>query len=216
MADARCRLAVLISGAGSTMVNLQEHIARGEVPAEIAIVVSSRSDAPGIARARALGLEAEVLSRKPFRREGAFDEAAYSVALAALLDRFSPDLVVLAGFMTHLGAAVLDRWPVMNVHPALLPAFGGAGFYGRRVHEAVLASGARTTGATVHFVEREYDHGPVVAQEEIPVEPGESAAELEARVQAVERRLYPRIVAAFARGELAQWCPVRSRPRGDL
>jgi len=209
-----CRLAVLLSGAGSTMVNLQEHIIRGEVPAEIAIVVSSRADAPGVERARALGLEAHVLGRKPFRRGGAFDEGAYSTALAELLGRFSPDLVVLAGFMTRLGAPVLDRWPVMNVHPALLPAFGGGGFYGHRVHEAVLASGAPTSGATVHFVDAEYDHGPVVAQEEIPVRPGESPDALAARVQEVERRIYPRAVAAFARGELASRCPMRDRTRG--
>jgi len=214
MADAPCRLAVLLSGAGSTMVNLQEHIARGEVPATIAVVVSSRSDAPGIERARALGLEAQALGRKPFRRGGAFDEAAYSVALAELLSGYAPDLVVLAGFMTRLGAAVLDRWPVMNVHPALLPGFGGEGFYGHRVHEAVLASGASATGATVHFVDAEYDHGPIVAREEIAVHPGETPDALAARVQEVERRLYPRAVAAFARGELADRCPVRNRSRG--
>jgi phosphoribosylglycinamide formyltransferase 1 len=214
MSSAPCRLAVLISGAGSTMVNLQEHIARGEVPARIAVVVSSRSDAPGIAKARALGLEVQVLGRKPFRREGRFDETAYSVALAELLTRASPDLVVLAGFMTRLGGAVLDRWPVMNVHPALLPAFGGEGFYGHLVHEAVLASGAQVTGATVHFVDAKYDHGTIVAQEEIEVLPGETPDALAARVQAVERRIYPRAVAAFARGELSDLCPVRNRSRG--
>jgi phosphoribosylglycinamide formyltransferase-1 len=214
MIDSPCRLAVLISGAGSTMVNLQEHIGRGEVPARIAVVVSSRADAPGVERARALGLEAHVLGRGPFKRGGAFDETAYSAALAELLSRFSPDLVVLAGFMTRLGAPVLDRWPVMNVHPALLPSFGGGGFYGHRVHEAVLASGARTTGATVHFVDALYDHGPIVAQEEIPVHAGEAPDALAARVQDVERRIYPRAVAAFARGELEKTCPMKSRSRG--
>lgn len=215
MPTARCRLAVLISGAGSTMVNLQEHILRDEVPAEIAVVVSSRADAPGLERARVLGLEAQVLGRKPFRRGGAFDGAAYSAALAELLSRFSPDLVVLAGFMTRLDASVLDRWPVMNVHPALLPAFGGEGFYGHRVHEAVLASGARTTGATVHFVDAQYDHGPIVAQEEVAVAPGDTPDDLAERVQEAERRIYPRAVAAFARGELADRCPVKNRMRGD-
>lgn len=210
-----CRLAVLLSGAGSTMVNLQEHILRGEVPAEIAVVVSSRSDALGVERARALGLEAHVLVRGPFGRGGVFDAAAYSAALAELLSRFSPDLVVLAGFMTRLDAPVLDRWPAMNVHPALLPAFGGEGLYGHRVHEAVLASGARTTGATVHFVDAQYDHGPIVAQEEVAVAPGDTPDDLAARVQEAERRLYPRAVAAFARGELADRCPVRSRMRGQ-
>ena len=209
-----CRLAVLISGAGSTMINLQDHIARGEVPARIAVVVSSRRDAPGVGKARALGLEARVLGRGPFRRDGVFDERAYSAALAALLEGFSPDLVVLAGFMTRLTAEVLDRWPAMNVHPALLPEFGGEGFYGHRVHEAVLASGARKTGATVHFVDARYDHGPIVAQEQIPVIPGEAPDALAARVQEVERRIYPAAVAAFARGELLEKCPMRSRSGG--
>jgi phosphoribosylglycinamide formyltransferase-1 len=209
-----CRLAALISGAGSTMVNLQEHIARGEVPAEIAVVVSSRADAPGVARAREIGLEARVLGRKPFRRDGVFDEVAYSAALVALLEPFAPDLLVLAGFMTRLAAPVLDRWPVLNVHPALLPAFGGAGFYGHHVHAAVLAAGVRTTGATVHFVDGEYDRGPIVAQEEIRIAPGDTAEALAARVQEVERRIYPRAVAAFARGELVAACPIRRRAGG--
>jgi len=209
-----CRLAVLISGAGSTMVNLQEHIARGEVPAEIAVVVSSRAGALGVARARELGLEARVLGRRPFAAAGGFDEAAYSAALAALLAPFAPDLLVLAGFMTRLGAPILSRWPVMNVHPALLPAFGGEGFYGHHVHAAVLASGARATGATVHFVDAEYDHGPIVAQEEVGILAGDTAESLAARVQEAERRLYPRAVAAFARGELARVCPIRGRRGG--
>jgi phosphoribosylglycinamide formyltransferase 1 len=139
MRDPRCRLAVLLSGAGSTMVNLQRHIASGEVPAEIAVVISSREGALGLERARELGLETRTLGRKAFRRDGAFDEVAYSRALAELLEGFSPDLLVLAGFMTKLAAPVLGRWPALNVHPALLPAFGGEGCYGHHVHEAVLA-----------------------------------------------------------------------------
>jgi formyltetrahydrofolate-dependent phosphoribosylglycinamide formyltransferase len=214
MAGDPCRLAVLISGAGSTMVNLQDRIAAGEVEARIAVVVSSRGDAPGVERARALGLEARVLGRGPFKRDGAFDAAAYSAALAELLAAYSPELLVLAGFMTRLGAPVLDRWPALNVHPALLPRFGGDGFYGHHVHAAVLAAGARTTGATVHFVDADYDRGPIVAQEEIPVLAGDTPDSLAARVQEVERRIYPRAVAAFARGELAGICPVRSRSRG--
>jgi len=209
-----CRLAVLISGAGSTMVNLQERIARGEVPAEIAVVVASRRGAAGVERARELGLEARVLGRRPFTVAGRFDEAAYSAALAELLAPFAPDLIVLAGFMTRLSAAVLARWPALNVHPALLPAFGGAGFYGHHVHEAVLASGARTTGATVHFVDAQYDHGPIVAQEEVAVRAGDTAEALAARVQEAERRLYPRAIAAFARGELAALCPLGDRAGG--
>ena len=209
MRDRPCRLAVLLSGAGSTLVNLQRHVASGEVPAEIAVVVSSRADALGLERARELGLEARALGRRPFRHDGAFDEVAYSRALAALLEPFAPDLLVLAGFMTRLAPPVLDRWPALNVHPALLPAFGGEGFYGHRVHEAVLSAGAAVSGATVHFVSAEYDRGPIVLQEEVAVLPGDDADSLAARVQDAERRIYPRAVAAFARGELGRLCPVR-------
>lgn len=204
-----CRLAVLLSGAGSTMVNLQRHVASGAVPAAIAVVVSSRAGAPGLDRARELGLEARTLARRPFRRGGGFDEVAYSRALAKLLEPFAPDLLVLAGFMTKLAAPVLDRWPALNVHPALLPAFGGDGFYGHRVHEAVLASGATKSGASVHFVSAEYDRGPIVAQEEVPVLPSDTPDDLAARVQEAERRIYPRAVAAFAQGELGRLCPIR-------
>jgi phosphoribosylglycinamide formyltransferase 1 len=204
MADSTCRLAVLISGAGSTMVNLAERIREGAVPAEIALVVSSRAGAAGIGRARALGLETAVLSRKPFTRDGAFDAEAYSLALADLLAPARPDLVVLAGFMTRLGEAVLSRFPVVNVHPALLPRFGGDGFYGHRVHEAVLASGDEVSGATVHFSDPGYDTGPIVLQETVPVLPDDTPDTLAARVQAAERRIYPEAIRLFAEGRLVR------------
>jgi phosphoribosylglycinamide formyltransferase 1 len=206
-----CRLAVLLSGAGSTMVNLQRRIEAGEVPARIAVVVSSRAGVLGVERAQELGLEARVLGRKPFRCDGAFDEVAYSRALAELLEPYAPDLLVLAGFMTKLAAPALDRWPALNVHPALLPAFGGEGLYGHHVHEAVLAAGVATTGASVHFVDAEYDRGSVVRRAEVPVLPGDTPDALAARVQEAERRIYPEAVAAFARGELDHLRPCRPK-----
>ncbi|MDD5306238.1 MAG: phosphoribosylglycinamide formyltransferase [Deltaproteobacteria bacterium] len=199
-----CRLAVLISGAGSTMVNLAERIRGGEVPAEIALVVSSRASAAGVEKARTLGLETAVLSRKPFTRDGAFDEDAYARALADLLALARPDLVVLAGFMTRLGRAVLSRFQVINVHPALLPRFGGNGFYGHRVHEAVLAAGDKVTGATVHFSDLAYDTGPIILQEIVPVLAGDTPDTLATRVQAVERRIYPEAIRLFAEGRLVR------------
>jgi formyltetrahydrofolate-dependent phosphoribosylglycinamide formyltransferase len=196
------RLAVLLSGGGTTMVNLQEHILRGAVPAEIAVVVSSREGVPGLERAAGLGLETRVLGRRGFGKGDAFDAAAYSKALAELLAPFDPGLLVLAGFMTSLDAPLLSRWPAVNVHPALLPAFGGAGFYGHRVHEAVLAAGVKLTGATVHFVDGEYDRGPIIAQEAVPVAEDDTPDTLAARVQAAERRIYPAAISLVARGRV--------------
>jgi phosphoribosylglycinamide formyltransferase 1 len=204
MTEKTCRLAVLISGAGSTMVNLAERIREGAVPAGIALVVSSRKAAAGLDRARALGLETAVLSRRPYTRDGAFDEDAYAAALVALLEPARPDLVVLAGFMTRLGRPVLSRFPVVNVHPALLPRFGGDGFYGQRVHEAVLASGVKVSGATVHFSDLVYDSGPIILQETVPVLAGDTPDALAARVQAAERRIYPEAIRLFAEGRLVR------------
>ncbi len=195
-----CRLAVLLSGAGSTMVNLQEHIDRGEVPASIAVVVSSRNGVLGLERAEVFGIPTRVLTRKGFRIDGAFDGNAYSAAMVNVLEEFSPDLVVMAGFMTRLDEPLLKRYPVMNVHPALLPMFGGEGYYGHHVHEAVLEAGVKISGATVHFADGEYDRGPIVMQEAVEVREEDTADTLADRVQVAERRIYPRAVAAFARG----------------
>ena len=157
-----CRLAVLLSGGGTTMVNLQERILQNEVNATISVVVSSRKNVLGVERAKGLGLAVEILSRKPFVKDGAFDDAAYSAALISLLSPYSPNLVVMAGFMTRLHRSVTERFDVVNVHPALLPMFGGEGFYGHHVHEAVLAAGVKVSGATVHFADAAYDRGPII------------------------------------------------------
>ncbi len=198
MSANKCRLAVLLSGTGSTMVNLQEHIDRGELPAEIAVVVSSRKKVLGLERAEERNIPTKVLTRKPFKKDDAFDAQAYSRALADLLEPFRPDLVVLAGFMTRLAKPMLERFDVINVHPALLPMFGGEGFYGHHVHEAVLAAGLKITGATVHFADAEYDHGPIVVQEAVPVLEDDTPDSLAERVQATERRIYPRAVRLYA------------------
>ncbi len=202
MSDKHCRVAVLLSGGGTTMVNLQEHIEKGEIPAEIVVVVSSRKKVLGIERATQLGLDTRVLRRKPFIRDGVFDPEAYSRGLVELLEPFAPDLVVMAGFMTRLAAPVLHRFDVLNVHPALLPMFGGEGYYGHHVHEAVLAAGVKVTGATVHFADPQYDHGPIILQEAVPVEEDDTPDTLADRVQACERRIYPKAVALYARGLL--------------
>jgi formyltetrahydrofolate-dependent phosphoribosylglycinamide formyltransferase len=202
MTPTPCRLAILLSGAGSTMVNIHEHIRRGELHAEIAVVVSSRKDALGLQRATEREIPCHVLGRKAFVRDGVFDVNAYSAAIVELISPHAPQLVVLAGFMTQLGAPLLERFDTMNVHPALLPDFGGEGFYGHHVHEAVLASGRDTSGATVHFVDAQYDHGPIILQQAVPVLPNDTPDTLAARVQAAERQIYPEAVALYAAGRL--------------
>lgn len=199
------RLAVLLSGAGSTMANLHDHILRGELPAEIAVVVSSRERVLGLQRASERGIPTAALTRKPYRpADFSFDVDGYSAALAALLEPFRPDLIALAGFMTRLGAPLLDRFEIVNVHPALLPAFGGAGFFGHHVHESVLAAEVQESGATVHYVDAEYDHGPIILQETVPVLAGDTPDTLAARVQAAERRIYPRAIALIAEGRVVR------------
>ena len=197
-----CRLAVLLSGTGTTMVNLQDHIERGDLPAEIVVVVSSRKNVLGLERAADRGIETRILTRKAFRKDGKFDVNCYSKAMAETIAPFSPDLVVMAGFMTRLGPPLLDKYNVMNVHPALLPKFGGDGFYGHHVHEAVLKSGDKVTGATVHFADSEYDRGPIIIQESIPVLETDTPDTLADRVQALERKLYPKAVSLYADGKI--------------
>lgn len=202
MTQKPCRLAVLLSGSGTTMVNLQEHIAQGEVPATIEVVISSRKNVLGLTRAESFGIPTRVLTRKPFRKAGKFDATAYAEALKSILEEVSPNLVVMAGFMTRLEAPVLDHFDVFNVHPALLPMFGGEGYYGHHVHEAVLEAGVKISGATVHFADAQYDHGPIILQEAVPVMESDTAETLAQRVQAAERRIYPKAVALYAKGLL--------------
>ncbi len=197
-----CRLAVLLSGSGTTMVNLQKHIERGVVPASIEMVISSRTRVLGLTRAEGFGIPTRILTRKPFRKDGHFDDIAYSEALRDILEEVSPDLVVMAGFMTRLSPPILDRFDVINVHPALLPMFGGAGCYGHHVHEAVLDAGVKISGATVHFADALYDHGPIILQEAVPVLESDTPDTLAQRVQAAERRIYPKAVALYAKGLL--------------
>ncbi len=202
MTNNLCRIAVLLSGGGTTMINLHEHILRGEVPAAIVHVVSSRKNVLGLERAKALGYEAEVLSRSPFIKNKQFDVESYSQALAKLLEPHKPNLIVMAGFMTRLGRAMTEKFDILNIHPALLPMFGGEGFYGHHVHEAVLAAGVKLSGATVHFADAEYDRGPIVLQKAVPVLDNDTPDSLAARVQECERVIYPQAVKLYAQGRL--------------
>lgn len=183
------RLAAMISGGGRTILNLQEHIARGDLNAVIDVVVSSRSDAQGVARAKACGLRTVVVDRREF------DDDVFQQRLTASVA--GADLVCLAGFLSlwRFPGAMFGR--VINIHPALLPDFGGPGMYGNRVHEAVLASGRTESGCTVHLCDDKYDHGPTILQYRVPVCAGDTPETLGARVFEQERVAYPAAVKLF-------------------
>lgn len=206
--ERRLRLAVLLSGAGSTLENLLRRAREGRLAGEVVAVVSSRPDVRGVDIARAWGIPTYVVTRAD-----APTASALSAAVDAALAPHAPDLLLLAGFLRKL--AVLPHWEgrMMNIHPSLLPAFGGKGYYGARVHEAVIASGAKVSGCTVHFVDEEYDHGPYIIQRCIPVDEDDTPATLAERVAALEREVYPEAVRLFAEGRLAiEGRRVRVRP----
>jgi phosphoribosylglycinamide formyltransferase 1 len=184
----KMRIAVAISGRGSNLEALLSALGPS-ARAQVALVVSDRPEAAGLERARGRGIPAEALSRPDDGDEW-----------LRLLWRFQIDLVVLAGYLKLIPAPVIAsyRGRIINIHPALLPAFGGKGMYGRRVHQAVLASGAQESGATVHLVDEVYDRGAVLAQARVPVLPGDTADTLAARVLEVEHRLLPAAVLAAA------------------
>ena len=192
---------VLLSGGGTTLENLCQAIDRGELPARITRVVSSREDAFGLERARRRGIPAAVVPSRAFRSPvpgAATDWKAFSEALNPEVDTGRPDLVCLAGFMCLWNLPGRYRGRAMNIHPSLLPAFGGQGMYGHRVHEAVLAAGASVSGCTVHWVDGRYDTGAVILQRSCPVLPGDTVDTLAARVAAEECLAYPEAVRRFA------------------
>jgi formyltetrahydrofolate-dependent phosphoribosylglycinamide formyltransferase len=191
------RIAVLLSGSGTSLENLFEHIDSGAVPGRVEVVIASKEKAFGLERARRRGIPAVAVVRKRYPEVGAFNDA-----LHAVLDDYDVDLVLLLGFLSPFEMRGKFDGRTMNVHPALIPSFSGKGFYGHRVHEAVLETGVKVTGATVHFVDAEYDHGPIILQEAVPLQDDDTPDTLAARVQASERRLVPEAVRLFAEGRL--------------
>ena len=192
------RIAVFASGGGSNLGALLRRFPHGSSIA-ITLVVSNRPDAPALERARQAGVPVEVVRPEDFASPDAFGGR-----LLDLLRRHRIDLVVLAGYLKKIPPNVVEAYPnrIVNIHPALLPHFGGPDMYGERVHAAVLAAGARESGASVHFVDPEYDRGPVIAQARVPVLPGDDAASLAGRVLAAEHELLPRVVELIAGGKV--------------
>lgn len=195
------RIAVLVSGGGTNLQALIDAQGRGEIPdGEIAAVISSSPDAFALERAKKAGIPGYVIDRKAFA-----SNQAMTVALTQQLKELDIGLVVLAGFMYILTPELIDAYPnaILNVHPALIPSFCGEGFYGLHVHEAALAYGVKVTGATVHFVSEDCDGGPIVLQQAVPIEEGDTPEILQRRVmEQAEWKILPRAVALFCAGKL--------------
>ncbi|MEZ4522500.1 MAG: phosphoribosylglycinamide formyltransferase [Thermomicrobiales bacterium] len=195
--DRPLRVAVLLSGSGRTLENIVKRAAAGTLGVEIPIVISSRAGVRGVEIARNAGIETHVV-----RRREAPTPRALSRRVLELLDSHDVDLMLLAGYLLQL--EILPQWrgKILNIHPSLLPLFGGKGMYGHHVHEAVLASGMKVSGCSVHIVTEEYDAGPIVAQRCVPVLPGDTPADLGARVFEAECELYPEALQFFVDGRV--------------
>lgn len=191
------KIAVLLSGNGTTLQNLIDKTASAMIDAEIVCVISSRADAYGLERARKHNIPA-YHTTVSFKQ----DSAQFNREIWGWVREHKAELVVLAGFMCLIEVPADYANKIINVHPALLPAFGGQGMYGARVHQAVLDYGAKVSGCTVHFVDSEYDHGPIILQEPVPVFENDSLETLSARVQARERELYMRALQLLAKGRV--------------
>jgi len=190
------RVAVLASGGGSNLQAILDYFeARGERrAASVALVASDRESAGALDRARRHGVPALAL-----------DAEQRTAGLAGILEQHAIECIALAGYLRFIPVDVTRRWRarIMNVHPSLLPSFGGTGMYGIRVHEAVIAAGVRVSGVTVHFVDEVYDRGPIIAQWPVPVMPDDTPDALAARVLVAEHALYPRAIEAVAEGRVS-------------
>lgn len=191
----RARLVLLASGGGRTVENMQERIAAGALPAEIALVIASRAEAGVCARARRLGLPLLVIGK-----DNQPDAARRERLLLQAVLEARPDWVLLAGWLSLFPIPPQLEGKVLNVHPALLPAYGGRGFYGHRVHEAVAADRATFSGCTVHFADAAYDRGPIVLQTAVALAAGDTPACIADKVFAAERAAYPEAVAHLIAG----------------
>lgn len=193
----RLRLGVLISGSGRTLQNFIDLAQDGKLAAEVVTVVSSRTGVYGLERAEKAGVPNHVISRSEHANVESFSDALTRELLGA-----GVELVVLAGFLSLYRVPKVFEGRVMNIHPALLPSFGGKGFYGERVHKAVLEHGCKVSGVTVHFADNEYDSGPIIVQKAVPVLEGDDEHSLADRVFEAECEAYPEAINLFAAGRL--------------
>ncbi|OHB60943.1 MAG: phosphoribosylglycinamide formyltransferase [Planctomycetes bacterium RBG_13_46_10] len=191
------RLGVLISGGGTTLMNILEYIRKGRLNAEVAVVISSRSDAAGVQRAKDAGLNVVIIRKKDCPDIDKFSKRIEDELVAAKVD-----LVVQGGWLCFWNIPARYESRVMNIHPALLPSFGGQGMWGHHVHEAVLAAGCKISGCTVHFCTNEYDKGPIIVQRVCEVKETDTPDTLAARVFEQECIAYPQAIRLFAEGRI--------------
>jgi phosphoribosylglycinamide formyltransferase 1 len=191
------KIAVLVSGGGTTLQNLIDRIAAGELAAQIAVVIASQPGSKALERASAAKLMNFVVDRRQFE-----DVTTFSKQVFSLCDDAGAELLCLAGWLSLLEIPEKFAGRIMNIHPALLPSFGGKGMYGRRVHEAVLAHGCKVSGCTVHFVDETYDNGPIIVQRCCEVGEAETVETLAARVFEEEKIAYPEAIRLFQEGRL--------------
>lgn len=193
----KLRIAVLISGGGTTLKNLLDRIRAGSLDAEIALVISSNPSAGGLKYAAEANIPAIVVEKNSAADAESFSGAVFEPCRTAAVD-----LVVMGGFLKLVMIPQDFENRVMNIHPGLIPAFCGKGYYGLRVHQAVLEYGAKVSGCTVHFVDNQYDHGPIILQRVVPVFDDDSAEVLQQRVFEMECEAYPEAIGLFAAGRL--------------
>jgi phosphoribosylglycinamide formyltransferase 1 len=191
-------IAVLISGGGTTLKNLLEWQRLGELDVKFSVVVCSNPQAKGIAIAQEAGIPVHIVSRKNY-----LDPVAHSDAVFAHCRDHQVQLVVMGGYLEHLLIPEDFKNRVINTHPSLIPAFCGKGFYGERVHQAVYDMGVKLTGCTMHFVDNEYDHGPIIAQRSCPVLEEDTPESIQRRVFELECQLYPEVIDAIARKRIS-------------
>ncbi|HHY83136.1 MAG TPA: phosphoribosylglycinamide formyltransferase [Clostridiales bacterium] len=192
-------IGVLISGGGTNLQAIMDAIDQGRIPARINVVISDRPDAYGLVRAEKRGIPAFCINRKQYA-----DSYAFNRAILEKLKEYKAEYVVLAGYLSILSPELVEcyRNRIINIHPSLIPAFCGMGFYGHKVHQAVLDYGARLTGATVHFVDEGADTGPIIFQKSVEVMPDDTAETLSQRVLKVEHEILPRAVALLVQDKI--------------
>jgi len=192
-------IAVFASGRGSNFQSILNAIDAGILPAQVVVLISNKSDAGAMEIARAQNIPTQHLSQKMFSSEEALAKAMLDV-----LKKKQTEFIVLAGYLKKIPAQVIRQYRnrIINIHPALLPLFGGDGMYGHRVHESVLASGEKVSGATVHLVDEEYDRGPIVMQKTVDIVPDETPDSLAAKVLKIEHEIFPLALKAFAEGRI--------------
>lgn len=193
----RLKLAVLISGGGRTLKNFLDLAAEDRLPVDVRLVISSSPQAGGLEFARTAGVPTQIVQRKD-----SADDEEYGEAIFAACRDAGVEYVVMAGFLKFAPVPPDFAGRVLNIHPSLIPAFCGAGMYGHRVHEAVIQYGAKVTGVTVHFVDNQYDHGPVIWQQPTPVFDDDTPDTLAARVFELEKEAYPHVLRLLAAGRI--------------